>query len=284
MKSPPMNSEITFLIPVYNAEAFLPECLSSLLGQSDPSWKAVIVDDGSTDSSPAILENCTDSRITVIRQPNAGPAAARKTALNAVGSGYVLFLDADDYLSVEAVRVLNQASRSGEDIIVFTAQKVKGGELGHFVKDPLAETSAAYSDAIFTRKAHGCLWNKLFRRDLFGEDIMYPRYGYGEDRVMCIQLARKARSLKFVDDVLYYYRKDNPSGLTKRRRRSRKLMEARNYMDLGKWTGERKYMAKGAWLAFLYGREALRDYRNEIKGLGGIDTLPARLYLRLTSN
>lgn len=278
-----MNSELSFLIPVYNAEAFLPECLDSLISQSDPSWKAVIVDDGSTDSSPAILERYQDPRITVVRQQNAGPAAARKTALDKVGSGYVVFLDADDYLAPEAASVLN-AAVSGEDIIVFGARKVKGGEAGHFVKDPVARTPSEYADAIFKRKAHGCLWNKMFRRELFGEDIMFPRYGYGEDRMMCIQLARKAGTLKFLDDVLYYYRKDNPSGLTKRRRSSRKVMEARNYMDLGKWTGERKYMVKGAWLAFLYGREALRDYRNEILRLGGIDTLPERLYLMLTSS
>lgn len=276
-----MNSEITFLIPVYNAERYLPQCVNSILEQTDGRWKAIFVDDGSTDSSAEILSKILDPRVKVFTQSNSGPSAARALALKNAETDYVVFLDADDYLSPEMVGTVLSKS-AGEDIIVYNSQKIKQGEPGSLVVDPVIMDPAKYSDAIFTRKAHGCLWNKCIKRSLFGQDIMFPRYAYGEDRVLCIQLANKAKSLVFIGKVLHYYRKDNPSGLTKSGRRGRKVMEAKNHLDLGRFTEEAKYTEKGAWIATLYGIDALKDYREDIKKCGWIKTLPARIYLSLT--
>lgn len=94
---PPLVAAIT---PAYNSAHWLPSSLDSVLNQTYPEWVAVVVDDGSTDDTPAVLESYRQrmgDRLRVIRQPNAGMSAARNTAIAAAKDAeYVAFLDADD--------------------------------------------------------------------------------------------------------------------------------------------------------------------------------------------
>ena len=84
-------------MPVYNGELFIEQALDSLLAQSFQDWELIIVDDGSTDSTPFILNRyAVDPRIRVIRQNNAGEAGARNTGLDNMKGEYMAFLDADD--------------------------------------------------------------------------------------------------------------------------------------------------------------------------------------------
>ena len=82
MKNPPL-AEI--IVPVYNAAGFLEACLDSILAQTEPNWRAILVDDGSTDDSAAICQRYVsrDARFTLIRQPNQGVSAARNTGIQA---------------------------------------------------------------------------------------------------------------------------------------------------------------------------------------------------------
>lgn len=90
--------KITVIIPVYNAGASIGQCVRSLLGQTYPEWEALLIDDGSTDQSPALCEEWgrADSRIKVYHQRNRGVSAARNAGLDRAGGEYVFFLDSDD--------------------------------------------------------------------------------------------------------------------------------------------------------------------------------------------
>ena len=96
----------SIIIPVYNVEKYLRDCLDSVLGQSFSDWEAICVNDGSTDHSASILEEYAsrDIRITVISQPNGGLSAARNTGMNAAKGDYVIFLDSDDWLEADALK------------------------------------------------------------------------------------------------------------------------------------------------------------------------------------
>ena len=98
--------KISVIMPVYNGELFVEQAIDSLLTQSFQDWELIVVDDGSKDRTPQILEHYTDHRITVIRQTNRGEAGARNTGLRHMTGEYMAFLDADDIYLPEALQNL----------------------------------------------------------------------------------------------------------------------------------------------------------------------------------
>ena len=116
--------DISVIIPVYNIQQHLRECLDSVLGQSYPHLQVICVDDGSTDESPAILAEYAqkDPRVQVIRQQNAGPGAARNTGLEAAVGEYVIFLDSDDWFEADFLaKMVDTAQREGADVAICRA-------------------------------------------------------------------------------------------------------------------------------------------------------------------
>lgn len=112
---------VTVLMPIYNAERFLHDSIGSLLAQTSNQWKLICIDDGSTDSSKAIVEEyCKkDSRIKLICQENAGPAVARARAIEIVDTEYVSILDSDDAYAPDYVeKMLARAEETDADIVV----------------------------------------------------------------------------------------------------------------------------------------------------------------------
>lgn len=236
-----MSAKLSFVIPVYNAAAFLENCIGSLLVQDCPDWEAVFVDDGSTDAGAEMIASAGDSRIRLIRQENAGPAAARMKGVSHVDGDYIVFLDADDRVRSDAVRLLLSAPPS--DVLCFQAWKEREGKPDRLLTDRHIASPEAFADAVLSRRTLGCLWNKRFTRHLFDGNLFCPRGGYGEDRIMLVQLVEASSSdIAFLDIPLYYYRKARPGSLTRVGRHSRKCAEGRNYMDFYRATGKRKYL------------------------------------------
>lgn len=115
---------VTVVIPVFNSERYLPECLESVLSQSLRDIEVVCVDDGSTDGSRVIAADCAsrDDRISVLAQPNRGPGAARNAGVAAAHGEYLCFLDSDDRLEPSALEELsNRAIADDLDILYFGA-------------------------------------------------------------------------------------------------------------------------------------------------------------------
>ena len=122
---------VSVVIPVYNAKHYLAECLDSLLGQTLRETEIIAVDDGSTDESPAILENfaARDPRLKVIRQANAGVSAARNRGMAEARGKYLTFVDADDRLDLQALGYLCfEAERLQTDILLFNYAAVRDGK------------------------------------------------------------------------------------------------------------------------------------------------------------
>ena len=99
---------LSIIIPVFNAEKYLSTCIDSLLTAATEDMEIILVDDGSTDKSVAVIESycCKWPNIQLVRQTNSGPSAARNKGLNHAKGKYIAFVDADDYVNPQALALL----------------------------------------------------------------------------------------------------------------------------------------------------------------------------------
>ncbi len=115
--------KFSIIVPVYNVEKYLDECVQSIMGQDFSDWELILVDDGSPDNCPQMCDGwaSADSRIKVIHKQNGGLSSARNAALNIADGDYLLFLDSDDYYNdTSALSLLNEKiTQKNPDVIMF---------------------------------------------------------------------------------------------------------------------------------------------------------------------
>lgn len=214
---------ISVIIPVYNVEKYLPQCLDSLLKQNFLPFEAVCVNDGSTDDSGKILNSyaAKDWRIHIINQSNRGLSAARNTGLKKARGRYILFVDSDDFLHPDALLSLyRQITLHNTDICLFGYFPYAGNNAktavlpAEYYKED--ENSVfnyqKISEQIFDRVA---VWNKLYRRELICKhNIGFPEGCVFEDIIFHIKTITSASGICLLNRAFYYYRTDNEKSIT----------------------------------------------------------------------
>ncbi len=223
--------EVTFsvIVPVYNAQIYLHECVQSVLGQTCPDFELLLVDDGSTDESGALCDGYAqeDARVRVFHQPNAGQAAARNRALDAARGRYVLFLDADDFfcdresfgqlaailatrqsdmLCFNYARCTDQDARVGPPQLRYPDTVAGGWDDGLLLREELVARNAFQSQA----------WTKAVRRSLIEQHALRFPVGRrsGEDIVWNAALLALDARMDCTDALVYAYRK-RPGSITR---------------------------------------------------------------------
>ena len=222
MKNPPL-AEI--IVPVYNAAGFLEACLDSILAQTEPNWRAILVDDGSTDDSAAICQRYVsrDERFTLIRQPNQGVSAARNTGIRAACAPYLLFTDADDQLSPVLLSAALEAQRQHPHSVVFWSFRDSLDALD--LQPPLNPAAPCPSSSLAALHMSGVLcpvYTKLYDRALLWEEEIRFETGksLGEDMMFNLDYLRACQrrqpdfTLLNLDKAYYFYNPGNPSSLT----------------------------------------------------------------------
>lgn len=208
--------KVSVIIPVYNTEDYLKECLSSVLNQTFDDFEVICVNDGSTDSSLQILESYCDSGIKIIDQENRGLGAARNAALKQCNGEYVLFLDSDDYLDENALQELYQlASQKSLDLLMyklinFNNETLKQSKYRYFEMEFLDEIVGDnvfnwhdVKDRIFDMAVTAPA--KLFKRDLI-KDLKFPENLIFEDTPFFYNVIFRAQRVYFYDNHLYHRR------------------------------------------------------------------------------
>lgn len=212
--------KVSVIIPVYNSEEYLPACLDSLLSQSLREIEIICVDDGSTDSSPLILQRYRqkDSRITIITEKNSGAGTARNTGLDRAHGEYLSFLDADDFFEPEMLEnAYLLASRSEADLIVFGCNFYDNmsGEYTEckytIRKTVLPEwqpfTAADIKNDVF-KAFVGWAWDKLFRSDFVRENnLRFQEQRTTNDMLFVFSAIVKAESIITSDKVYAHHRR-----------------------------------------------------------------------------
>ena len=208
---------ISVIVPVYNAEDYLKECLDSLLRQTYSNIEILCVDDGSTDHSKDILNlyQRKDSRVKVFSQENKGPSAARNRALDEAKGDYISFVDSDDYLEANAYEILNECAQQKEDwdLLIFGANLVGG--YNDWLNDKVTPVFRQYIDSnpaevLFTEKcAKPFLWLHFMKRELLEKPYKIrfdEELNLGEDQLFQFNYIPRAKNVMVIDQKLYNYR------------------------------------------------------------------------------
>ena len=209
------QSLVSVILPVYNKIKYLPTTLPSLLSQTYRDFELIAVDDGCTDGSGDFLDRLakTDSRVKVIRQPNAGVSAARNAALDRASGDYIVFADADDTVCPDWLEVLTkEAETSGADIVVSGLNKTnKDGKIIGKTSPEHDETLSAGEifHGFHTYQGNGGLLGfcvgKLFRRSLCSGIRFTPGLKLAEDLDFFVRLYDKAETVRTVRYAGYNY-------------------------------------------------------------------------------
>ncbi|MEG2684867.1 MAG: glycosyltransferase, partial [Erysipelotrichaceae bacterium] len=111
--------KVSVIVPVYNTSKYLNKCLDSILNQTLKDLEIIIINDGSTDISPSIIETYNDPRIIFINQPNSGISITRNNGIKKATSNYIMFIDSDDWIELTMIEELyNNAITNNSDIVV----------------------------------------------------------------------------------------------------------------------------------------------------------------------
>lgn len=221
--------KISIIIPVYNVEKYLHECLDSIINQTFKDLEIICVDDGSTDKSSEILEEYEqkDKRFTVISQPNKGVSAARNRGMQQAKGKYIMFVDSDDYIASNACELIyNSAEEKRCDILLFPHYNFSAStcrddgrllDLYITLKDNTT-TFKEYSDEFLLTPSE--THSKLYKTDFLRKYNLHweTQIQYCEDRIFYINALIHAKAISILYKHLYYYRIDTFNSLSKNNR------------------------------------------------------------------
>ena len=208
-----IKANISVIIPVYNVEKYISECLDSVINQTYKKLQIILVDDGSTDSSGKICDVYAekDNRITVVHQKNAGAGAAKNTGLELIDGDYFSIIDSDDYIELDMYeKMVNSLEKYNADIVQCLFRNV-------FVNDsfdrkfkiksnyPKVLTSKRFLKEYLYDWKYAIFANKVFKSSLL-KDIRFPVGRKIDDEFFTYKLVCSAKKVVNIDNILYNYR------------------------------------------------------------------------------
>lgn len=215
-----MNDLISVIVPIYNVEAYLDECLDSICNQTYKNIEILLIDDGSTDNSGVIADEWVkkDNRCTVYHKENEGLSAARNDGIKVAKGTYLIFVDSDDLIKKNMIkRLYSEAIRENVDIVCCGYEK-RYGEIDKENIYHLNDKKMTFEEFFETmylyqtnkkeaniRLAFVVAWNKIYKSTLF-KDILYPNGRVNEDEAIIHKLVCASGSVKWINESLYIYR------------------------------------------------------------------------------
>lgn len=247
--------KISIIVPVYNAEKYLGQCLESLLNQTYKDIEIICVNDGSTDSSLEILKRYAqeDERVIIIDKNNEGVSFARNKALEVVRGEYLLFVDSDDWIETTTCNdALIQIQKEDADVVMWSytrefkdkvlPKRIWEEEKGILKKNEVQSKIHRRMIGIIDEELHTpenadalcTIWGKLYKTDIITENQIrfkdIREIGSYEDGLFNLEVFQYVNKAVYVNQYYYHYRKDNEVSITtlyndKLRKQKLKLIE-----------------------------------------------------------
>ncbi len=210
-----MSPDVSVILPVYNAAATLEQAVQSVRDQGHPSLEIVIVDDGSTDDSPAVIERLAAPDVRCFRQENAGPSAARNVAIRECQAPVIAMIDADDLWPEGKLALQLERLREDPELMVVS------GLIERVPLDGNSLDPALYGDGLRTSSVN--LGAALFRREVFDSvGLLDESMRFSEDQDWFLRAREQGVKMLFLQEVTLIYRRHE--GNMTARRSARQLM------------------------------------------------------------
>ena len=223
---------ISVVVPIYNVEDYLVECIESILNQTYTEFELILVNDGSTDNSLEICNQYSkkDDRIKIVNKKNGGLSDARNAGIDVAKGEYIIFIDSDDFINKNMFKIMFDIAKSKNADIVqcnykefYNKEDIKDSSSinNEFKLKELTSIEALYG--FYDEKKSGpttVAWNKLYKTALF-EDIRYPYGKIHEDVFTTYKLIFKANKIVCTEEKLYYYRQRENSITTRKYNKKR---------------------------------------------------------------
>lgn len=213
-----MKKLVSIIVPVFNVEKYLRQCLDSILGQTFNQFEVIIVNDGSTDNSGAICQEyeARDNRIVYLEKENGGVSEARNLGLDFATSEYIIFIDSDDWIEPTYVEVLYEKIEEYQADIVFENYTSFNDEDSNFYfhmsNDYYEEIYDNYSvmnllnDSRESKNAALIVpWAKIYRKEILN-DLHFPLARTGEDALFNLKVFLKSEKIVYIHKGSYIYR------------------------------------------------------------------------------
>lgn len=212
--------DLAIVVPAYNVEKYITQCIQSVLSQkTEYSFHVICVDDGSTDHTGQLLDNICDEKLSVIHQTNKGFSGARNRGLQEVAGNYIMFLDSDDFLPQGTIQALMTcALQNDADIVEGGVIQCHENGSGRNQSSHVAGRIESFSGLT------GYPFAKVYRNSLFSE-VSFPENYWYEDSLVR-QILYPSANVIFGIDVPVYCRRDNPSGITNTGVRKKKSIDS----------------------------------------------------------
>ena len=201
---------LSIIVPVYNVEKFLRECVESILSQSFTDYELILVDDGSTDNSGPICDEYSklDNRIVVIHKKNGGQSSARNIGIDKAKGDYLTFIDSDDYLADKYTFEPNINILQSQRSLSFVQYPItRTGIVCEKRKTIICDKSEMFKLWLTppTKTLTNYVCDKIFRKEVF-ENIRFPNNQIFEDRYVFSMIIKECNSIYINDFGLYFYR------------------------------------------------------------------------------
>ena len=208
---------ITVIVPVYNNDSFLSECIESILNQSYRKLEVIVVDDGSIDSSFSICKKYEklDSRVKAIRQDNMGVSVARNKALNQASGDFVCFVDSDDFLAEDFVEYMLHLINETDSQIAIVPDVIYYPTVEREYSEEELKTVTWTGEKTACEMLYGKIeigpWNKLIKREIIEKNNIRfnEELAGGEGYLFSIESFSEATRVAVGHKRVYYYRVDN---------------------------------------------------------------------------
>ena len=211
-----MGKLISVIVPVYKVEAYLDDCLASIVCQSYHNLEIILVDDGSPDKCPQMCDEWAkkDTRVKVIHKKNGGLSSARNAGLDIASGDYIAFVDSDDWISKDMyAKMIAEIEAKNVDVVAAkilvckpSAHYIFHEEKGSYiVRENTVFSQREYLTLAMSNQIETAVWNKLFKRKLF-EGLRFKVGRLNEDFLMMYHIGTRLNSLLYISDVFYNYR------------------------------------------------------------------------------
>lgn len=218
--------QISVIVPVYNGEKYIRECLDSIFSQTFTDFEIIIVDDGSTDNTFDILTELSVkcNNLSIIRQENKGVSCARNTGIKHAKGKYLCFIDSDDYIKNNFLEELTEVVRE-KNVDWVLSGNIEFDDKKVSKKLILPEKEYVLSKEIdclqfFNLSLLTAPFAKLYRRDIIiNNNLLFnEKISYAEDREFNTYYAQNVQNVKSISYIGYYYRTDSINSLSKKKR------------------------------------------------------------------